>query len=241
MPNFPIVNAGEKYVNGFGLSVPTTTTINVAPGQARDSTNVNDIVSSSPIVLDGTTQGANGLDTGTLAANTWYAVYLIGDSTQYQPTAALASLDFTSPEVPGEYDMFRRVGAVQTDGSSLFLAFEQYGAGVERTIVRNVGVQVLSAGAATTSTAIDLSAAVPPIRSYPTIIGIYSPASAPGVANFGPIFGSQAFQMAPGAVVTHRETMPVASTLQAGVPTMYYELVDGAVDVFVVAYTDSLD
>ncbi len=107
LPNSPIVNAGMRYFNGLALdflvipSVPVSnyvagTSFIVQPGQARDSTNTNDIflpqsfVNGVPYVLNGVSVGAivnglevgaNGVDLAPLVANSLYGVYVIGSST----------------------------------------------------------------------------------------------------------------------------------------------------------------
>lgn len=64
-----------------------------------------------------TNTGAGGLDTGSLAASTWYYFYLI-----YNPTtgdiAALASRSAKSPTLPSGYTYFRRMGALRTDATA---------------------------------------------------------------------------------------------------------------------------
>ena len=80
---FPMVNAGSLYINGLGISPGTTNVlVNVAAGAARDSTNQDDIVFGSSVIINSAVNGANGLDTGsaTLANNTFYYVFAIGSS-----------------------------------------------------------------------------------------------------------------------------------------------------------------
>jgi len=72
-----------------------------------------------------TTAGAGGLDAGggALAANTWYALYVIYDSTG-SLTAGMFSTNFVKPvTMPGTYDKYRRVGFVRTDGTNAILKF----------------------------------------------------------------------------------------------------------------------
>ena len=68
------------------------------------------------VTVDTSASGANGLDTGALAINTWYNLYVI-----YNPstatTAGLASLSATAPTLPSGYTFRARVGAVLTDAS----------------------------------------------------------------------------------------------------------------------------
>lgn len=72
------------------------------------------------------TTGANGLDAGSLANSTFYALYTI-----YNPatntTAGLASTSFTSPTLPSGYTASTRVGAIVTNGSAQFFRIKQVG------------------------------------------------------------------------------------------------------------------
>jgi hypothetical protein len=70
--------------------------------------------------------GNGGLDTGSVAASTWYHVYLI-QRTDTGVVDALLSLSATSPTMPTSYTKKRRIGAIKTDGSSHILAFVQNG------------------------------------------------------------------------------------------------------------------
>lgn len=74
-------------------------------------------LSSVSVTLNTATSGAGGLDTGSLAASTLYALYVI-----YNPSTATAnsliSLSATAPTLPSGYTLFMRVGWLNTDGSS---------------------------------------------------------------------------------------------------------------------------
>lgn len=162
-PNIPIVNAGLLYANGLGLSFTTTTTITVAAGAARDSTNVNDIVIGAPLVINVRNNGALGLDTGVLAPNTFYGVYAIGSSINTNDMSVLISANLTTPLLPLNYDMFRRIGCVKSDGTAapntLILAFWQQA----KTMWYDAPISVLTATAAAAFTAQSLAVAVPSI------------------------------------------------------------------------------
>ena len=72
------------------------------------------------------TAGANGLDTGTVAANAWYAEFVI-----YNPAtntqAGLFSLSATAPTLPAGYTMAARMGWKRTGASGYLLQILQYG------------------------------------------------------------------------------------------------------------------
>jgi hypothetical protein len=80
--------------------------------------------------------GANGLDAGALANNTWYYFYVIYDSIG-GTTAGLVSTSATAPTLPGTYDYKKLVGVMRTDGSAHFLLFIQYGNTVNYYLERN--------------------------------------------------------------------------------------------------------
>lgn len=82
----PMVNDPSLYINGLGIApASTTTTLTLFSGAARDSTNVNDIVLSADVTINAANVGANGIDTGALAASTFYYVYVIGSSLSASP------------------------------------------------------------------------------------------------------------------------------------------------------------
>lgn len=85
--------------------------------------------SGSPILLTGlnltgdtSASGAGGLDTGSIAADTFYAVFVIHDGTN---TNLLLSLSATAPTLPSGYTYFARIGWILTDSSTYPTAFDQ--------------------------------------------------------------------------------------------------------------------
>src|SRR5271166_4745373 len=185
IPNAPIVNAGLLYVNGLGIAKTAAKIISLAAGAARDTTNTNDIIlpaASAPLSINGANVGANGVDVAAIIASNFYAVYVIGDSTEYQPVAGLLSLNFSTPSLPSTYDMYRRVGWVLTDGSANILQFWQYGTGQGRMYYYDVGISELSGGSSTTYAAISLAASVPPLATEVLFKVTYTPNSAGDIA-----------------------------------------------------------
>lgn len=85
------------------------------------------VVGGSYTINAGTT-GANGLDTGTQAASTWYYLWAIGklDGTQ----AGLLSTSSTSPTMPSGYAYKALLGAVYSNSSTQFVTFWQAGSKV---------------------------------------------------------------------------------------------------------------
>lgn len=94
------------------------------------------------LTLNTGTSGANGLDTGSVAASKWYAVYVIFNAAS-STVAGLLSLSASSPTLPSGYTYFARLGWVATDTNTFLL----------RTIQKGNQVQyVVTATASTTST-----------------------------------------------------------------------------------------
>lgn len=117
-----------------------------------------------------TASGPGGLDTGSEAAATWYALYLISDGTI---TKGLLSTSFVAPTMPAGYTYRRRVGAVYNNSSANFPAFSQRG----NTVDYVAFATALTGGTAAGFTALALF--VPPTASHGLISqqGLPSPAA----------------------------------------------------------------
>lgn len=177
--NNPIYSLPHLYVQGMNISVASNTVIAIASGQARDMNNVIDIpVSYSnleglvvpatlnnnylpPLFVNSAVNGANGLDQGTLAANSNYLVYAIADSRGYNASAGLLSLYSNAyPLLPKGYDSFILLGFVSTNSSTHFTAGSVLNYKNARAFYLQPEVSVLSAGNATSFTGVDLNSAI---------------------------------------------------------------------------------
>lgn len=210
--NDPIYSLPHLYINGLNISVASTTVLAIAPGQARDSNNNIDMPVGfpnlqgdtfpvvqfqnymPPLLINSAVNGAGGLDAGTIAASTQYAIYLIGDSRGYNQVTAIMSLTSNAfPLMPSGYDSLRLIGFIQTDGSSHFV----YATHKPQNMVGalqyfNVPpLSVLAGGTATTFTAIDLTTnAAVPTTTLPNVIVellvVFTPAAIGDVVQFRP-------------------------------------------------------
>lgn len=180
----PIANLGSLYINGLQVSNNATTPntkIDVALGQARDSTNIFDIVLTAGVTINAAVNGINGLDTGTFAASKNYYVHVITDSTNNLPTGCIISLSRTAPTLPFGYSVFRVIGAMTSDSSVHFLPGYWSGNGSERLWMYDAPqATAITAGNATSYTAITLDPWVPAIDGIPVWI---SSAFTPGAAS----------------------------------------------------------
>ena len=106
-------------------SASPNTKIDIAAGEAADTGYAVMMRSSGNLIVDCGTTGANGLDVGSLAADTWYHAFLImkADKT----VAGLVSTSVTTPALPSGFTYKRRLGSFKTDGSAQIIAFSQYG------------------------------------------------------------------------------------------------------------------
>lgn len=114
----------------FVKTIPTSTTFTLAPSVALGSTvDLTDTVNTQftiPATLDleiYSTYTIDGLDSGTLATNTWYYIYMISNGTLNK---LLASTSSTTPTMPSGYTYKKLIGACKTNASSNILPFVQY-------------------------------------------------------------------------------------------------------------------
>jgi len=187
----------------------------------------------------------NGLDTGAVAASTFYAVYAIGDSSQNNPNGYILSASFTQPSLPFGYDSFARIGAVLTDGSSLIRAFNQYDNGKDRAMYYQVAISELSAGTSATYANVDLATSVPPVKCEAIMLVAYTANSATNKANFLPFGVTQTdgmVQFGFGVAAAQVGMARIPTALNSAVPTIQYKLssASDALTLSTAGYIDQL-
>ena len=96
----------------LATTVAGTTVTGMSGGINPNGTAFLQPVPSTNTINLGTT-GANGLDTGTVAASQWYYIFLISNGSAFAALASLAQF----PALPSGYTYAYRAGAMQTDGS----------------------------------------------------------------------------------------------------------------------------
>lgn len=211
--NDPIYLLPYLYISGLNISIAGPRVLAVAPGQARDSSdNIDmpvgfpnlqgDVLPATlnlnympPLFINANTVGANGLDQGVIADSSNYLVYLIGDSRGYNPVAAILSLYSNQyPLLPLGYDSYRLLGFISTEGAGNFVAasanLRNYA--FAKASYLQPPVSVLSAGNATTFTAVALTAGIPTTGDVGVIAYIdviFTPAAAGDVVQLRPTLG----------------------------------------------------
>lgn len=136
----------------------------------EDASNNYKTLRTVALTIAGTAVGANGLDAGTLAASTWYSLWVIWNGTT---TAGLMSLSATAPTLPGGYTHKARIGWIRTDGTAnkYPLGFKQFGRTVQYVVSAGSNVAAMpqmasgSAGSLTTYASVGISAFTPPTAS----------------------------------------------------------------------------
>lgn len=141
------------------------------------------VLNGLDLSFSGVAEGANGLDSGLLAALSWYSVWVIWNGSA---AAGLLSLSATTPKMPSGYTHKARVGWVRTDASAnkYPLGFIQRDRHVQYRVLAGTNVaqprQMASgvSGSITvpTWTVVSVSAFVP-VTAITIKIGVASPSS----------------------------------------------------------------
>jgi len=114
-----VTGGGQSSPQGYVLGFETANgaSLTLAPGECRNDDDTYTMIKTTTITINPATNGANGLDTGSLANSTWYYTWVIAKSSD-GTTAGLLSASSSSPTMPSGYDKKRRVGSVRTSGSA---------------------------------------------------------------------------------------------------------------------------
>jgi hypothetical protein len=179
------VNSAIKIVRGPVAG----TQIEVERAEVSDTTNTK-MLSVANAVIDATGVGAGGIDAGALAASTMYFIYVIGDSSGVNPDDVLLSLlsgppYAAAPALPAGYDLFRRIGAVPTDGAAAMFNIRKIN-GV--TLFEDGSLTTVFTGAigSIVFAPISLGAFVPALVAERAILAIHgdTAVSSPGIVEF---------------------------------------------------------
>lgn len=120
-----------RYIAGFRLQYANATTLQISAGSCSsdDGTTIINRTSAmtkglGAFVAGGA--GAGALDTGTIAANTWYHVHAIKHGTTGAGDVLL-STSANSPTLPNGWTKFRRIGSILTNASAQITSFLHLG------------------------------------------------------------------------------------------------------------------
>ncbi len=256
-----IYNSPILYKQGGKISLATVTTLSISACICRDISdaldiNVGDYFSQvagpSATIVNGSVNGLNGLDTGTLAANKVYAVFAIADEAGYNASGFLLSLSLTAPVMPNGvfpsgYNSWRRIGWAVTNGSTQFSVLTVSGNGNNVTYTYDTPVLVLNAGTSATQAAVDLSAVVPAVQGIPVDLGcdfVSDAASKKATlcTSGGTIANSRFIMNAQVAAVHLIQDYTIPATLVTGAPKVDYIIsaTTSSLSLYVNSFTDLL-
>ena len=182
-----ITEAGAKahptgYVWGFEYAPNAGspgTQIDIQPGRCRNDADDSDISWTSTKTLNAAASGANGLDTGNLAPDTWYYIWAIGTQNQLA-NQSLLSLSPLNPTLPSGYTRKRLIGVARTDSVAFpgtgLRWLRVYGKGPSRkgywTEESRASLEMLTAGNATSWAWVSLAPRVPPNSRRVELAGV---------------------------------------------------------------------
>jgi hypothetical protein len=163
--------APRSYLAGLGLSNGTDSDhdIDIAAGMCRDGGDAATLRLTSAITKQidaawSVGDDAGGIDTGAVANNTWYAIWLIRRS-DTGVVDALFSTSASSPTMPTNYDQKRRIGWVRTNGSANIIGFLQTGDTFEWTDPNTNGLDESDTAVTTSESTITLDFVPPSVES----------------------------------------------------------------------------
>lgn len=235
---FPYSSFIPSYANGLALSNNATTPntlLNVAVGSIMDSTGTFQLSLSTAAVINAATNGLNGLDTGSFAASKVYAVHLVADPVTQLPSGCMISLSATAPLLPFGYSAFALIGYAVSDASVHFLpGYWTAGNGSLRTFMFDAPqATAITAGAATTYTAVALTTLVPAVDNLPVYMAYdMTPSAASRIMSLTP-YGATGNAVSITSQVTSVHVTGVAlvlAKLNTAAPSVSYKWSAGGGD-----------
>jgi hypothetical protein len=240
----PVINLPCLYVNYLNIAWASNTTLTVSVGACRDDSNTFDMSITAPITINGAVNGVNGLDASSLAASTWYAVYVIGSSTNSKPISCLISTSTTVPTMPAGYDVKRRIGWALTDGSTHFLKAVQIGSGSVKKYYWDAQPVALNGGTQGSWTTISLKVGVPPVDNIEVMLeAAITPTAAGNYLEFRPSASSSNYVTTVSGVVAavaQSLVVSVVASLDTGEAKIGYQVVTGTASASVISFSDQL-
>jgi len=116
----------QEHFAGLVMTRASAAQITIATGMAADSTGNTILALQTSCTASLNTSGNQGIDSGAKAANTWYAVFLIGPTSAGVGScifSATTSAVVPTPTLPAGYLYYAYVGRFKTDAASDISAF----------------------------------------------------------------------------------------------------------------------
>ena len=163
------VGGGFSALSGSATGASASVSYQIGGICVRNSSGAKKELRGLSLSASTASTGANGLDTGTIAASTWYYVHVIHNPTT-STTSLLLSLSATSPTLPSGYTYSARVGSIRTDATNKYpLGFTQKGRLSKWLVHDSIYYPIMAYGAmgvmtasSTTLVAISVASFAPP-------------------------------------------------------------------------------
>ncbi len=172
-------------LQGIKATYVTATTMRLELGRCRSDDDTFTIDSPGNLTINLATSGALGIDTGSVAVDKWYKVYLLGDSTGDLSASAVLVKDSDTIALPAGYDKKRLVWRIRTfdvgAGVANIRKFFQKGAGSTRSNYWDLTETItreLDAGSATTLTDVIMNGSMPPESQFAHLTVGFTPNAA---------------------------------------------------------------
>ena len=133
------ISGSASNLKASATGTNATVTVTADSVCVKNLSNQQMVLNAVSLSINSAGAGANGLDTGTLAANTWYSVWVIWNGAT---AAGLLSASATAPTMPAGYTHKARIGWIRTDGTAnkYPLGFTQYGRIVQMLVASGSNV-----------------------------------------------------------------------------------------------------
>ncbi|WP_414884607.1 hypothetical protein [Pseudomonas sp. IT-P171] len=200
----PTVQGAFKKLQGSTTGLNASISVSADEIVVASSANLYATLRGVAVAINSAASGANGLDTGSLAASTWYSTWIIWNGTT---VSGLISLSATAPTLPSGYTHRARTGWIRTDGTAnkYPLSWIQIGRKSSYKVAAGsnvVGCPVISSGSqgnisTPTWLAVSTAAVVPPTAaSIDLVMSIHAPTTSSGNAIAAPNNAHGAFNSA---------------------------------------------
>ena len=244
LTNSPPIGFKNLQASATGLSA----TVTVSADEVSMANTANFYITSRAVSLsiNSATSGSNGLDTGTIAASTWYSVWVISNGAT---TAGLLSTSATAPTMPSGYTFKARVGWIRTDGTGnkYPLSFKQYGRQIQYVVAAGsnvTGVPILLSGSTgdpttPTWTAVGVSTVVPSTAAQISL-GLNGLAAVSAIVAPNNSYGGRTSTTNPPTMV-HDATASITTCVSMVLESAnIYAASSGTIQVWASGWTDNL-
>ncbi len=167
----PLEKALLKHITGCTITVTDDEVLTISAGNVV-TTSATGIIrmrqNISTATVDNTAADVGGLDTGSVAADTWYYVYGIADADATTFTLILSTSATNPTNAAALY--YRLIGCALTDSDSDWLKAYYFGAGNTVTVMLDIPINISTTLSVSSWTGgdnpVDCSSAMPSISTY---------------------------------------------------------------------------